>query len=106
MNLTPKLADKIAKRYDVDRDWTGKTHLDKALAEVIRRQGGLCAALSEDARRDLILTLGDNRRANVRTNTRHVERALERVDAEDAASEPNNLVSGFSLDALVQMSSH
>lgn len=56
MNLTPQLADQIAKRYDRDS-------LDRALAEVIRRQGGLCAALNENARRDLILTLGDNLRS-------------------------------------------
>lgn len=56
MNLTPKLADKLAQQYDRD-------DLNRALADVIRRQGGLCAALNDDARRDLILTLGDNRRS-------------------------------------------
>jgi hypothetical protein len=74
MNLSPKLADQIAKRYDESKDWTGASPLDRALAEVIRRHGGLCAALNEDARRDLILTLGDRRRATNSVRARVLEK--------------------------------
>ena len=63
MNLTPKLARRIADRYEGSRDWTGKSEIERALDEVSRRHGGLFSVLTEDARRDLILTLGDNRRA-------------------------------------------
>jgi hypothetical protein len=55
MKLTPKTAQTIADAY-------GHNEIEYALEEVSRRQGGICAALNEDARRDLILTLGRSRR--------------------------------------------
>jgi hypothetical protein len=65
MTLTNKVAEQIAARYGrlALNCHGGHAPLEAALAEVIRRQGGLFAVLTEDARRDLILTLGDNRRA-------------------------------------------
>ena len=54
MNLTPKLARRIADRYEGSRDWTGKSEIERALDEVSRRHGGLFSVLTEDARRDLI----------------------------------------------------
>jgi len=73
MNLSTKTADKIANRYATAYAGIGSSDLDRALDAVIRRAGGLCAALNEGARRDLILTLGDNRRANERYNARSRE---------------------------------
>ena len=63
MNLTPKLAQAIVDRYTGARTSACESEFDRALASVIRRNGGICGVLTEDARRDLIMTLGDNRRA-------------------------------------------
>ena len=76
MRITHTTFDKIAASYNVTKDWTGKSELDKALAEVIRRHGGLFVALTEDARRDLILTLGDNRRAHHAYSVRQRMRSI------------------------------
>jgi hypothetical protein len=63
MKLTPKLAQAIADRYAAAHASACESEFDRALASVIRRNGGVCGVLTEDARRDLIMTLGDNRRA-------------------------------------------
>ena len=72
MNISAETADKIAASYGrVSLNCHGRHNpVEAALAEVIRRQGGLCAALNEDARRDLILTLGDHRREREHFNIR------------------------------------
>ena len=61
MNLTPTLADKIAKRYNREVHWNGRTDLGEAFREMIRRDG--LAILTDDARRELILMLGETRRS-------------------------------------------
>ena len=77
MKLTPKLAEQIAARYEA-KDWSGKTPVDRALLEVLCRQGGLFAVLNDDARRDLILTLGDNHRNSNATAAR--QRAIRAAE--------------------------
>ena len=59
MNLTPKLADKVAKRYD--RDHNGFNDFRDELLAMVKRDG--LAILDDDARRELIVTIGRNHRA-------------------------------------------
>lgn len=77
MKLTPKLATAIAARYDGNKDWTGRSELDRAFLDMLKSQGGLMLALTDDARFDLIRTLSDNRRAR--------NRAIAKRQAEIAA---------------------
>ena len=66
MNLSPKLAAKIAARYSGSIGVYGYSQREIAFREAIQRQGGIFAALSDDARRDFILTLGEKRRKHNR----------------------------------------
>lgn len=56
MRLTAETADRIAEAY-------GSQEVERALFEVMRRSGGLLEVLTPGARHDLILTLGERRRA-------------------------------------------
>jgi len=86
MNLTPQLADKIAKRYDRERDYTGKTHFEKTVLAMIERYG--LKILTDEARRETILTLGERRRIrnefSARINRRNaaLRAATETIAAE------------------------
>ncbi len=82
MNLTPETAERIAAGYGKLYLNCGGNHnfLEAALAEVMRRHGGLFAVLTDEARRDLILTLGKDRRATHRRNVQNRARyAAERA---------------------------
>ncbi len=70
MNLTPEIAERIAAGYGkIALNCHGNhNRVEAALEEVIRRHGGLFAVLTDDARRDLILTLGKDRRSTERRN--------------------------------------
>ena len=75
MNVSKKTADKVAARYS-DRQ------IEDALGSLRRRRGGLFGILTEDARRELLLTLGDNHRATQAHNARERARSALRMAAE------------------------
>ena len=62
MELSPDLADAIVERYRPDT-------VAAQLRRVIRKHG--LAALTEDARRELVLTIGADRRFGNRLNARN-----------------------------------
>lgn len=92
MNLTPDTAERIAAGYGKIALNCHVNHnpVEAALNEVIRRHGGLFEVLNEEARRDLILRLGANRRAAERANARSrahyaAERAIDTAPMKHAA---------------------